>query len=436
MLVQCCNLHDKVRSIILRFSLNSPIMFILLTTFTLMLLTPYIASRFINLPRNVVLLFWVQPLVLAPTSVIVLVGGLIGIKIAPDPAYATLPLALMIIGTAVSSIPTAFILKKLGRKKGTYVGFVVSLLAAIVGIFATQQANFLLLLITAVLFGISIAFVLQLRFAAMESVDNIKDVPNALSFLMIGGVFSAFLGPEVAVLAKDWINSPHGYAGSFLALAILNLIAMVIFSGYKNTQPEQQQSLQPNRSLNQIIAQPVFLVAVLSAAIAYGVMSFVMTATPLSMFEVSRLSLENTKWVIQSHIAAMYLPSFFVGALINRFGLKTILAIGTLIYAGMVVIALSGQQLMHYWWALVLLGIGWNFLFTSGTVLLNSSYRPNEKHKIQAVNDFIVFGIQAIASLSAGWLLYNYGWNTIAFTTIPAIAVMLLALVWYHQYSK
>ena len=411
-------------------------MLILLLTFTLMLLTPFVAKKVINIPRNVMLLFWVQPLVLAPTSVIVLVGGLIGIKIAPDPAYATLPLALMIIGTAVASIPTALLLKTLGRKKGTYLGFVISLVAAIFGIFATLEANFTLFLITAILFGFSVAFVLQLRFAAMESVEDIKDVPNALSFLMIGGVFSAFLGPEIAVVAKDWIESPHGYAGSFLALAMLNIIAMFIFSGYQNSPPEKQQSLQPQRPLKEIISQPVFVVAVISAAIAYGVMSFVMTATPLSMHEANGHSLENTKWVIQSHIAAMYLPSFFVGALINRFGIKTILTIGTLIYAGMVFIAISGQHLMHYWWALVLLGIGWNFLFTGGTVLLNSSYHAGEKHKIQAMNDFIVFGVQAVASLSAGWLLYNYGWDSIAFTTIPAIIVMMLALIWYHCIEK
>ncbi len=408
---------------------------ILLVTFALMLITPFIAKKIIPLPNNVIILFWVQPLVLAPTSVIVLLGGLVGIKIAPDPSYATLPLALMIIGTALTTIPAAFILKALGRKKGTYLGLSVSLLGAVFGVIATTQANFTFFLIAALFFGISVAFVLQLRFAAMEAVDNLKNVPNVLSFLMIGGVFSAFLGPEAAVFAKDWIDSPHGYAGSFLALAILNLIAMSIFSFYNNTEIKIEDSNQTQRPLKKIVFQSTFIVAVISAAIAYGVMSFVMTATPLSMHEVNGHSLSNTKWVIQSHIAAMYLPSFFVGGLINRFGLKTILLAGTTIYAFMVTIALSGQHLMHYWWALVMLGIGWNFLFTGGTVLLTSSYRSSEKFKTQALNDFIVFASQAIASLSAGWLLFNYGWNIIAFTTIPAITVMLLALIWYNRLS-
>ncbi len=409
---------------------------ILILTFTLMLITPFIARRIINLPKNVILLFWVQPLVLAPTSVIVFVGGLIAVKIAPEPSYATLPLVLMIIGTALSSIPVAFILKALGRKKGTYLGFSISLVAALLGILATTLGNFSLLLITSLLFGVSVAFVLQLRFAAMESVSDIKDVPNALSFLMIGGVFSAFLGPEIAVVAKDWLESPYGYAGSFLGLGIFNLIAMLIFSMYENTQPKLENIEPTQRSLFEIISQPIFIVSVSSAAIAYGVMSFIMTATPLSMHEVSGHSLSNTKWVIQSHIAAMYLPSFFVGALINRFGLKKILFIGTLIYAVMISIALLGQHLMHYWWALVLLGIGWNFLFTSGTVMLNSSYHQGEKFKTQAINDFIVFGIQAIASLSAGWILFKFGWDTIAYTAIPAILLMMLILLWYQHSSK
>ena len=292
-------------------------------------------------------------------------------------------------------------------------------------------ANFELFVFAGLLFGISTSFIQQLRFAAIESIKDDKDIPTVLSILMLSGIFSAFLGPEIAVVAKDWLASPYGYAGSFLVLAGLIVCAMIIMLNFKNTQIESHQQVGDTRPLSEIIKQPIFIIAILSAAIGFALMSYLMTATPLSMHQMSGHSLHETKWVIQSHIAAMFIPSLFTAWLVKRIGLKSLMLIGTVIYALVAVVALSGEQVMHYWWALILLGIGWNFLFLTGTTLLPQSYKPSERHKVQAINDFIIFGLQATASLLAGWVLFKAGWHTVVLTSMPFIAI-LFAVTWFY----
>ncbi len=405
----------------------------LIITFMLLLIVPQIAKKLFPLPKNVMVLFVTMPLAMASTPIIFFVGGFISVDIAPSPSLSTLPVTFLIIGLAISSIPTAMILRKMGRKTGTYIGLTIALAGALLAMFSTLHENFWLFVIASFLLGNSMAFIQQLRFAAMESAKDSEDIPNIISFLMVAGIFSAFIGPEVAFSAKDWIPSPHGYAGSFLALSLLIVIAMVIFSLFENPEIASTEKQHIVRPLTRIIKQPEFIIAALSAAIGYGIMSLVMTATPLSMHEMNGMSLEDTKWVIQSHIAAMYIPSFFVGFLITHLGLKKVMVAGTLIYLLMVIIGLSGQQVMHYWWSMVLLGIGWNFLFTSGTVLLPTTYNPDERFKAQAVNDFFVFAAQATASLSAGWIIFKYGWNAILYAGLPALFIMFIAIFWLYK---
>lgn len=408
----------------------------IITTITLLLLTAFVLSRIFTLPRNIWLLFISQPLVMAASPVIVFIGGLLSSKMATDPSLATLPLTLMILGVAAGAVPAAMLAKSKGRKFAVYTGLICALIAAIIAVFSATMAQFELFAFASLLIGVGGGFNQQLRFAAIESSLNEEDVPKILSILMLSGVFAAFLGPEIAVFGKDLLNSPYGYAGSFLLLAILVCGAMLIMSAFKNPPNNTDKIVGEARDLKDIAKQPIFLIAICTAAIGFALMSYLMTATPISMHNMQGHSLQDTKLVIQSHIAAMYLPSLFTPWLVKHLKLKGLMLIGILIYTVVAFIALSGHEVMHYWWALVLLGIGWNFLFLTGTSLLPQSYHPSERHKVQAANDFILFGFQAAASLIAGWLLFNAGWHWVVVTSIPFILVLFIVLGFYHKYQQ
>lgn len=402
----------------------------------IMIIAAIVLAKGFKFPRNIWVLFVSQPLVLCVSPVITFIGGLLASKIAPDPTLATLPLTFMIIGVALGTFSVAYFSIRLGRKKATSLGFIVGILATLLAMQAAITASFYLLIIAAFFLGVSLAFVQQLRFAALESV-SIDDGPKVLSALMLSGILAAFIGPEIALMGKDWLASPHGYAGSFLGLSGLLIIALIIFQLFTNPHIATQEELsQPARPLSDIAKQPIFIIAMLSAAIGYGLMSFLMTATPISMHDMMGHSLEDTKWVLQSHVTAMFLPSLVTGYLIKRFGETTIMLVGTLMFALVAVIALQGQQVMHYWWALVLLGIGWNFLFITGTVLLPRSYHAHERFKVQALNDFSIFTIQAIASLGAGWLLFSSSWHTLVYISMPFVVIMFFVCLWNLKSSK
>ena len=408
----------------------------ILITITLLLITAFILSRVFTLPRNIWLLFISQPLVMSASPIIVFIGGILSSKMANDPSLATLPITLMILGVAAGSIPAAMLAKNKGRKFAVYTGLSCSLIAVIIALFSAKMALFELFCFASLLIGIGGAFTQQLRFAAIESSLNKDDVPKILSILMLSGVFAAFLGPEVAVAGKDWLNSPYGYAGSFLLLAALIIGAMIMMLAFKNPPINTSESVGEPRALNVIVKQPTFLIAICTATIGFALMSYLMTATPISMHHMQGHSLQETKWVIQSHIAAMYIPSLFTPWLVKYLKLKGLMLIGTVIYAIVALIALSGHEVMHYWWALILLGIGWNFLFLTGTSLLPESYHASERHKVQATNDFILFGFQAAGSLLAGWVLFNAGWHWVVVTSMPFILVLFTVVGFYHKHQK
>ena len=408
----------------------------ILITITLLLITAFILSRVFTLPRNIWLLFISQPLVMSASPIIVFIGGILSSKMANDPSLATLPITLMILGVAAGSIPAAMLAKNKGRKFAVYTGLSCSLIAVIIALFSAKMALFELFCFASLLIGIGGAFTQQLRFAAIESSLNKDDVPKILSILMLSGVFAAFLGPEVAVAGKDWLHSPYGYAGSFLLLAALIIGAMIMMLAFKNPPINTSESVGEPRALNVIVKQPIFLIAICTATIGFALMSYLMTATPISMHHMQGHSLQETKWVIQSHIAAMYIPSLFTPWLVKYFKLKGLMLIGTVIYAIVALIALSGHEVMHYWWALILLGIGWNFLFLTGTSLLPESYHASERHKVQATNDFILFGFQAAGSLLAGWVLFNAGWHWVVVTSMPFILVLFTVVGFYHKHQK
>jgi MFS family permease len=401
-------------------------MAIILLITVLIAVTAILLTKKFNLPRNISLLFMVQPLVMCSAPIIVFIGGLLSTELTTNPSLATLPISLMILGVAAGSIPAAIIARANGRKFAAFTGFSCLFVASLLAVLSTKLALFELFTLASFLFGIGSAFTQQLRFAAIESTDKEEDIPKILSILMLSGVFAAFLGPEIAVTAKEWLESPHGYAGSFLLLAFFIGLAALIMVFFKEPEIKETQNSGDARPLSDIVKQPIFIISVCTATIGYALMSYLMTATPLSMHHMQGHSLVETKWVIQSHIAAMYLPSLLTPWLLKKVALKGLLKLGSVIYMVVALIAFSGQEVMHYWWALVLLGIGWNFLFLTGTSLLPQSYNPCERHKVQATNDFILFGFQAFASLMAGWILFSGGWNYLVLSSLPFIVILII----------
>lgn len=390
-----------------------------------------IGRQYSGLPNNIWRLFLAQPFAMSATPAVVIAASILAVAIAPDPELATLPLTLMIIGTAVAVIPATWCLSHFGRKKGSMLGLLFGFFGAVLSAIAALYSDFHLLLAGTFMMGLCSAFIAQLRFAALESVSNPNQAPKAISTLMASGLFSAMLGPEIAVVAKDWVESPHGFVGSFIVLAGFMLLAIVILSRLDPMDIKESHYEQKARSIVSFFKNPVFIVALCSGVVAYSVMSYLMTASPLSMHSDHAYDMASIKWVVQSHVLAMYVPSLFSAYLVSLLGIRKLMLLGTALYALVVIVSLMGHSVMHYWWSMVLLGVGWNLLYLCGTLLLPNVYQAHERFKVQAVNDFSIFGIQGIASLSAGIILYNQGWAVLVSITIPVIILMLIVTLWY-----
>ncbi|MGL1885063.1 MAG: MFS transporter [Reichenbachiella sp.] len=383
-----------------------------------------------NLPKNVWVLTIGQALMMSASSIVVFVGGIIGAQLAPQDNLATLPTACIILGTALSTIPVAFAMKRFGRKSSFNFIISISIFIALGASYAIHIQSFYLFCFFLILLGFSISNINQFRFAAMESVSFDK-IPQAASTVLIGGIAAAFIGPEVAVAGRHLIGSE--FTGSFVLLAGLYLLGLIVIQFYQNTTFHSEDNSGDKRPLSQIAKQPVFWVAVLAAMIGYAVMSFIMTATPISMHVMDGHSLTHTKWVIQSHIMAMFLPSLVVAWIIKKLGVLNTMITGIVAFALSIIIGLYGHELVNYWVSLILLGIGWNFLFVGGTTILPQSYTDSERFQVQAMNDFMIFGVQAIAALSAGWVVFQLGWESMLMINIPILAIPLIAIYFYKK---
>jgi MFS family permease len=370
-------------------------------------------------------------LMMAGTPMMVLLAGIIGTDIAPTPGLATLPIALVVVGVASATLPTGRLLDRFGRRPVFLAYGVIAIVSALLAMLGLAERAFTVFCLAAFLMGWSGAAGHQYRFAALESVP-MESAPKATSFLLLGGVFSAFIGPELAVQGRALLDVE--YAGSWLLLLGSYSAGIALIAGYDDRSVHHATDRRPGRPLREIFKAPSIRIAVLAAALGYGVMSFIMTATPISMHVHAGHSLDATKFVIQSHIAAMYLPALVFPWLYARLGWRRMLWAGITVYALCLAIALIDRSFMHYWIALVLLGIGWNFLFLSGTNLLPSGYRPEERFRVQSTNDFLVFSVQAVVSLSAGWLLHLWRWQgIIVISYIPLIACAMLLLRYREQ---
>jgi len=404
----------------------------LLLIFLALLIVAIFIHLYLKLPANITILFLAGPLVSISAPIMVFIGSIVSSKMASDASFATLPLGLMVAGTASATIPAAMLAKKVGRRWASIIGFNAALIGSLIAGFAVISHSFMTFCSAAYIIGLSTAFTQQLRFAAIESVNNDSDINKALSVLMFAGIFSAMIGPEIALLGKTLFANTLGFAAPFYGISLLSVVSMLLMLKFKNTDIAELESSQNPRPLLTIIKQPIFIVAVLAAALSYGLMSYIMTSTPLSMHQVHHHSLAETKWVIQSHIAAMFLPSLITTWLSQKIGLKNLLLIGSTVFAVVLIIATQGHSVLHYWWALILLGVAWNFLFFAGTSLLHFSYRADEKHKVQAINDFSVFTFQGASSLMAGWVLFNYGWSGVIISAIPFVLVMFAVSLYYY----
>ena len=379
-----------------------------------------------GLPATVWRLTAAYILMMAGTPMMVLLAGIIGIEIAPSPSLATLPIALVVVGVAAATLPTGRLLDRFGRRPVFLAYGGVAIGSALLAMQGLATSQFGLFCFAAFLMGWSGAAGHQYRFAALESVPP-EFAPRATSFLLLGGVFSAFIGPELAVRGRALLEVE--YAGSWLLLIGSYLAGIFLIAGYRDAGPRHAGGGRRGRPLREIFRAPSIRIAVLAAALAYGVMSFIMTATPISMHVHAGHSLDATKFVIQSHIAAMYLPALIFPWLYARVGWRRMLWAGIAIYAVCLAVAFFDTSFLHYWSALVLLGVGWNFLFLSGTNLLPAGYRAEERFRVQSTNDFLVFSVQAAVSLSAGWMLHLWQWQgIIAFCYVPLIVCAGLLL--------
>ena len=378
--------------------------------------------------RNLSLLVTCQLISTTGSIVMVTLGGIIGSTLAANKAFATLPLSMMVVAIATTTIPATMLMRRIGRRAGFALSSLSAAGAVLVAVLALKQSSFVLFIVSTMLFGINMAFTQQYRYAAAESVAP-KDVPRAVSFVLLGSIGGAFLGPLLATEGQGWYAGiPH--AGTMLALCVLFVVQALLFLGLGAVQEHaEHQQVRSNRPLGEIVRQPVFMVAVLSGTVGYGLMTLIMTATPLSMHINDGYSLEETASVIRVHVLGMYVPSLAAGFLIEKFGVTPLMFAGALGLLATSIIGLQGHTFLHYWWALMLLGIGWNFLYVGGTTLLTYTYSMAERFRAQAVNEFLVFGTSATASLLAGTVMYFFGWTTLMLLPIPILVAICVALL-------
>jgi predicted MFS family arabinose efflux permease len=379
-------------------------------------------------PRTTVwLLSACQALLLTNGVTLIAVSALAGYMLAENKAFATVPATAYVLGSWFSTVPASLWMKRVGPRAGFMTGGVFGIAGSAVASLGMAVGSLAVLAAGTFLFGIYNAFGQYYRFAAADAAPaDLK--AKAISFVLAGGLVGGIVGPAVSRWTRD-LAQPT-YLATFASLAFFTLLAMAILSRL-SIPPHVEGGGQaaPPRSLAQIAAQPVFIVAATVAGFGYATMTLLMTATPLAMGFCGH-PYSAAANVISAHVVGMFAPSFFTGSLIKRFGVLTVMAVGVAILFACIAIGLSGQAVAHFWWALVLLGIGWNFTYIGGSTLLTEAYLPSEKAKAQGANEMTVFTVQALASFSSGALVNTRGWDVLNYVAIPMVAVCAIALAW------
>ena len=356
-------------------------------------------------------------------------GGLVGAALLPHDqmALATVPVSAFVLGPALASIPAAMTMRRIGRRNGFIVGTAFGAVGAAIVTTGVVTASFWLYCLGMVFLGAAGAFAQQYRFAAADA-SPADYRPRAISWVLAGGVFTGVIGPQLAIHAQPLIPGAP-LAGPFLTLVGLFALTAIILSQLKVPPPPPLNTAYTGRPLMTILMQPKFLVALLAAIASFALMSLVMTATPLAMVEHHH-SMADAQTGIQWHVIAMFGPSFFTGGLIARFGKPGIAVAGLLLIAGSATVALLGTSLWHFWIALILLGVGWNFGFIAATAMVAELYKPEEAFRVQAMNEFILFSFVAAASFSSGGILVASGWTLVNQLVYPIVGVSVLLIIW------
>jgi len=375
--------------------------------------------------RNVAILVISQTLFMVASITVMTLSGVVGQQLSPNPGLATLPIAMMMLGTVISTLPASLYMRRVGRRRGFIVGASLGGTAGgLLSFIAIGLGSFWLFCTGNLLLGLYQGFAMYYRFAAVD-VASSTFRSRAISFVMAGGVVAAFLGPWNASATTGLIaDVPSG--GPYLVIAILALVAIGLLTQLRVPVSGEPQPGETARSIAAISSQPRFRIAVLAGAVGYAIMILVMTATPMAM-RARGFGMEQVAFIMQWHVLGMFAPSFVTGSLIARFGVSRILLVGTLLLTGTALVTNIGGGLSHFWVALVLLGIGWNFLFVGGSALLSTVHSEAERGKVQGINDLIIFSLVAVASLMSGALLYRLGWEALNLAMLPPILLVALA---------
>ena len=377
--------------------------------------------------KNVAVLAVCQGLLLVNNSVLITINALAGYALASDKALATLPVTAYFVGSALTTLPLSFLMKRYGRRAGFTVGAGCAIAGSLLCALAIYLASFWLLCFGVLVLGAYFAAGQYYRFAAADSTPvNFRS--TAISLVLAGGIVGSFIGPETSKLTKDAIAG-QTFAGPYFSLIVFALMSMLALRWLDIPPLTEAERRAPGRPLGVIARQPAFLVAVLCATIGYGVMNLIMTATPLAMAACNH-PFGDAAFVIQWHLVGMFAPSFFTGALIRRLGLMTVMLTGVALNVVSVAIAIAGVDVVNFWWALLLCGVGWNFMFVGATALLTESYAPAERAKVQGVNDALIFTVLVVSSLSSGALFSYQGWLTMNAVAVPFLALAGAGILW------
>ena len=385
-----------------------------------------------NSRRDIFLLACCQALLLTNGSGLTAMNGLVGYSLAQTKALATFGVTTYVLGSALATMPMSLWMARVGRRAGFMAGAAVNVVGCVIGALSLIGQSFALFCVATGIIGIYNAVGLQYRFAAAE-VSAPADRAKAISLVLAGGVVGGFVGPQAVRAARDLFATP--FAGSFAALALVALVALALQSRVHVPLPSHEERSAKGRRLAEIVRQPTFVVAVLAAALSYGLMNLLMTATPIAMNFCGH-PFAATALVIEWHVVAMYAPGFFTGSLIRRFGTLAIILAGVVATAMGAWIALDGISVGHFVAALVAVGLGWNFMYTGGTALLTETYAPAERARTQGVNDFIVFATMGVSSLASGALVTTSGWETMNRASLAVLALIAAGVLWLMRLRR